>query len=299
MTGPIFLTGSSRSGKTLLRAILAESPRIAVTRRTDMWPRYHERYGDLARRTNFDRCVSAMLQRKQIAALGIDVDALHRDFVVGEATYARLFDLMNRQAAERAGKERWLDQSASIDVFADEVFAAYPGARIVHVIRDPRDACVAFRERNGDRRWAITRFMRSWTGAANGAARNARRFPRAYTVVRYESLVTDTEMTVRHVCDAIEEPFVPSMLTLPNSPRYAVGRPPGEPAISDRFVGVHRARLDPRAARYIVAIAGTHMQAMGYETPAVGNVMPYRLHATLTDWPVTVLRTIRKDRVSR
>jgi hypothetical protein len=299
VTGPIFLAGSCRSGKTLLRAVVAESPNITVTRRTDMWPRYYERYGDLARPANFERCVCAMLQRKQIAALGIDIDALRRDFTSGDATYARLFDLMNRQATERAGKQRWLDQTASIDVFADQVFAAYPDARIVHMIREPRDAYVAVRERNGDRRWAITRFVRAWIDAASGAARNARRFPHAYTIVRYESLVTETEATVRHVCDAIEEPFVPSMLTLPNSPRYTAGRPPGEPAISDRFVGVHLQQLDPRSARYIASVAGTHMKAMGYDTPAAGNALSFRLHATLTDWPVTVLRTIRRDRVAR
>ena len=270
MSGPVFLAGSGRSGKTLLRASLAESGNIGVTRRTNMWPRYYERYGDLARPENFDRCVAAMLRRKQIAALAIDTDALRRDFSDGAATYARLFDLMNRQGIAHTGKGRWLDQTALMYRFAEEVFGAYPDARIVHMVRDPRDAYVAFRERHGDRRWAFGRFVRAWTNAAIRAARNARRYPGAYTVVRYESLVTQTESTIRYVCEVIGEAFVPSMLTLPNSPRYSAGRPADESIFSDRFVGIHLERLDPRAARSIVALARPRMEALGYEVPAAG-----------------------------
>ena len=77
---PSSSAGSSRSGKTLMRWILSSHPRIAVSRRTEMWPRFHGRFGDLANTKNLERCLDAMLERKQIAALAPDVDRLRRDF---------------------------------------------------------------------------------------------------------------------------------------------------------------------------------------------------------------------------
>jgi hypothetical protein len=297
VSGPVFLAGSSRSGKTLLRSILAESDTIAVTRRTDMWPRFVGRYGDLSRRRNLDRCLDAMLQRKQIAALEIDPDRLRREFVRGEHTYARLFDLMNRQVAERARKSRWLDQTARIDEFAGDVIASYPGARVLHLIRDPRDSYVAWRQAHGEGRGMPGRFARTWVDSATRATRNASRFADSYVIVQYETLVTEPEPTIRRVCALIDERFRPAMLELPSSPRYSAQRAQGEPVITDRFVGVHDAALDPRAQHHIAAVAGGCMRTFGYAPFPIRVASRMRLQATVADWPVVAARTIRRRAV--
>jgi hypothetical protein len=68
--GPIFIGGTSRSGKTLMRWMLSSHPRIVVTRRTEMWTRFYGRFGDLTEPANLERCLRAMLERRQIADLG-------------------------------------------------------------------------------------------------------------------------------------------------------------------------------------------------------------------------------------
>ena len=104
--GPIFIGGLDRSGKTLLRLSLSAHPNLALTRRTYLWPRFFNRYGDLSRGDNFERCLRAMLQRKPIQVLQPDAERIRREFWQGEASYARLFALLHQHYAERQGKPR-------------------------------------------------------------------------------------------------------------------------------------------------------------------------------------------------
>ena len=78
---PILLGGLSFSGKTPLRIVLASHPNICMTRRTRMWTQYYGRYGDLADKANFERCLGALMQNKHIALLGIDPERIRKEFL--------------------------------------------------------------------------------------------------------------------------------------------------------------------------------------------------------------------------
>jgi len=292
VNGPIFLAGASRCGKSLLRSVLAESSNIAATRRCDMWPRFYRRFGDLAHRPNLDRCLAAMMRRKQIAALRTDLDAVRSAFAAGPPSYERLFALVNEQFATRGGKSRWLDQTATADAYADEILCAYPDARIVHLVRDPRDCWAALLDRSGTRRLALGRFVREWTTAASRSARNEVRHPDSYLVVRYEDVVTRPAQTVREICEFVGEPFSEEMLELRASPRYARADA-AAPAITAQYVGVHRSALGCRTRAHIHAVAGTEMRRLRYEVDRPAGARD-RVRAALVDFPVTALRTARR-----
>jgi Sulfotransferase family len=254
VNGPIFVVGASRSGKTLMRWMLTSHPNIAVTRRTEMWPRFYGRFGDLAVAANFDGCVRAMLARKQIASLEPDMTQLRRDFAGGPQTYERLFALLHEQVAQREGKPRWGDQSALVDRYADRVISAYEGVRVIHLVRDPRDryeAIVATRARDarGPRRPALlVRSTLAWRKSAHLALRNVQRHPGSYAVVRYETLVRKPEPTLRELCDFLGERYEPAMSRMDCARRYdqqRVSAPDGSP-VSTAYVGRGADRLPPR-----------------------------------------------------
>ena len=136
MNGPILLAGVAHSGKTLLRLALSSHPRLAFSRRTYMWTRFYNRYGDLREPRNFERCLAAMLAHKPTRALDPDPNRIRREFRQGEPTYARLFALFHEHYAERLGRSRWGDQLGFVERYADLIFAAYPDARMIHMVRD-------------------------------------------------------------------------------------------------------------------------------------------------------------------
>ena len=265
-TGPIFVGGAGRSGKTLVRWILTSHPRIVVTRRTEMWPRYYERFGDLGSPNNLERCLRAMLGRPQIATLEPDLERLRRDLRQGSATYARLFSLINEQYAERCGKPRWGDQTGLVERFADEIMSAYRGARIVHMVRDPRDRYEALRRRGRRRPGAAGKSTADWLTSVSLAQRNLERYPGSYKVVRYETLVARPEGTIREVCDFLGEGFDRAMLTLSGVSRYDEERaasPDGIP-ITGAFVGRYRDSIPRSDLAFIQATAAKQMVAFDY-----------------------------------
>jgi hypothetical protein len=266
MNGPIFVGGVSRSGKTLMRGLLSSHARIIISRRTEMWPRFYGRFGDLGHDDNFERCLAAMLRRNQIVDLSPDLDRLRRDFHRGESTYARLFALIHEQYAERCGKSRWGDQTGGLEKMAKEVMGAYPGVRFVHMVRDPRDRYVALIERRPARWLTLERSTMHWIGSAVLALRNSLRYPESYRAVRYEALVSRSEETMREVCAFLGEDFDPAMLRMESEPRYDAQRlasQTGTP-LSTEYVGCHRAALDGWARRFVGVVAHPEMRAFGY-----------------------------------
>jgi Sulfotransferase family len=266
VNGPIFVGGASRSGKTLMRGLLSSHSRIVVTRRTEMWPRYYRRFGDLGHDRNVDRCLDAMMNRHQIAALAPDVARLRRDFCRGPRTYARLFALFHEQYADRCGKARWGDQTGGLEKMADVVMAAYTGARFVHMVRDPRDRYVALTEKRRPRRLTLERSTLQWVRSAVLALRNARRYPDSYRAVSYEGLVSRSEETMRGICAFLDEDFEPALLRMENEPRYDVQRLASETGtpITTAYVGLHRDALDAWSRRFVGVVASAEMKAFGY-----------------------------------
>ena len=294
--GPIFIGGASRSGKTLMRWILSSHPRIVVSRRTEMWPRFDGRFGDLARPENLDRCLTSMLDRKQIAALAPDLDRLRRDFRRGAPTYARMFALIHEQYAERCGKPRWGDQTGYIERYADQLMAAYPGARVIQMIRDPRDRYEALLGRGRQRPGAVGRATGEWLGSVDSADRNGLRHPDTCTIVRYESLVGAPEETMRRVCAFVGEAFEPAMLPMQDARRYDAERATSGDGIpiSAAHVGRFRGRLSRRDLAFIQTVAGRQMATLDYRPDPIHPSTGERIRWATVGWAPSLARLGRR-----
>ena len=210
-TGPIFIGGLSYSGKTPLRIILSAHPDLSLTRKTYLWDRYYGRFGDLRDRRGLERCLRALGADPSLASLHPDVDAVRREFSGGPPTYACLFAVLHRQAAARLGKRRWGEQLGFVERYADPIFADFPEARMIHMIRDPRERMASIfdtqRPRPGQRGWETAK----WRSSAELAARNQLHHPDGYRVVSYDALVDDTAATVRALCAFVGEAYVPAV----------------------------------------------------------------------------------------
>jgi hypothetical protein len=178
-----------------------------------------------------------------------------------------LFHLFHQQYAERQGKRRWGDQTELIEEYAAAIFAAYPSAQIIHMIRDPRDRFEALCARDLLERDRLGKATATWLYSEALARQNQYNFPGHYKVVRYESMVSQPEETLRDVCQFLGEEFVPAMLTMAHEPRFQQHTPYllGESPLSTRFVGRYRTGLFPREVAFIQAHTGALMNAYAYK----------------------------------
>jgi hypothetical protein len=221
--GPIFIGGLSGSGKTQLRMALGAHPAISLTRRTRMWDRFYARFGDLRDPANLERCLAAMLCDPGVQQLAPDERRVRRELAAGPATYARLFGLLHEHYAERAGRRRWGDQLGGIERFADPIFAAFPSARMVHMVRDPRRRSSTGGGRRGARMAKLGWETALWLRSVGLATRNQRRYPDGYVVVRYEALADRPAETVEAICSFIGERLLPPMVEVVHGLRFDTG----------------------------------------------------------------------------
>lgn len=221
---PIFIGGLSFTGKTQLRLMLSAHPNILISRRTHLWDRFYNRYGDLNKPVNLERCLKAMLSFKPIRALHPNIELLSLEFSQGPKTYERLFALLHAQNARMEGKPRWGDQLGFIEHYADRIFAAYPSARMIHMVRDPGS-------RSGESRESSPRWFGHigwetawWLSSARLASCHQKLYSKQYLVVCYEQLFSSPESTMREICDFLGETFYPQMLSYGEIETHSAGK---------------------------------------------------------------------------
>jgi mRNA-degrading endonuclease toxin of MazEF toxin-antitoxin module len=295
--GPIFVAGLERSGTSLLYALLASHPNIAMTRRTNLWTHFYGQYGDLADDANLDRCINVMMQYKRLVKLDPDERRLREAFRSGDPTYARLFALLEQQHADRVGRPRWGDKSLHTERYAEPILDGYPGARILHMMRDPRDRYASSLTRWRTRRGGAGAGTAEWLSSARIGARNGARFPAQYLVVRYETFAAQPEQAMRQICGFIDEPYAPEMLEMRGARDFRDqgsnssygARPAG--VISTDSIGRFREVLSARQIAFIQRSADAEMAALGYAPVAVRLTGRERALFRLKDVPVEQVRS--------
>lgn len=293
---PIFIGGLAHSGKTMMRLVLSSHPNIALTRRTYMWSHLYDRYGDLRHPENFERCLSAMLKNKHMKILNPDPDRIREEFWQGPPTYGRLFSLPPMHFAEKLGKSRWGDQQSLIERFADPIFSSYPRAKMIHMIRDPRDryeaSIATSNHRRGKAGWETAR----WRYSVNLAKRNVKKYPENYKIVLFETLIAHCEETIREVCAFIDEDFIPEMVTMENAIRFS---DPG----ANRSNTLPRApqntqAISQREVSFIQKCAKGDMIDLGYSLKRMQLSLRDRFLLYLVDFPANLTATAAWDVLS-
>ncbi len=284
---PVLVAGPERSGTSLMYALLASHPNLAMTRRTNMWTYFGDQFGDLADPANLSACLDLMFRYKRLVKLDLDRHRLEQDFWNGPPTYGHLFEQVGRQVAEREGKPRWGDKSLATERYADPIFEAWPDAKIIHMLRDPRDRYASVIKRWKRRRGGVGAGVAEWNLSAERAIGNRDDHAR-YLVVRYEDLAAEPEAVMRTVCDFIGEPFIPSMLDMHGAPEFRDrganssygSRTAGK--ISTSSIGRFTEVLEPSSIEFIQRRASDGMREFGYPHHPVGR-LSLRDRADLVD----------------
>lgn len=211
---PIYIGGVSYSGKTQLRLLLSRLPNIVITRRTYLWRKYFQKYGDLGLKENFDQCLSDILKNKHIQSLNPDPDRIQKDFVQGDKSYSRLFSLFHQHYAETLGKNRWGIQIGMVEKDADLIFAKEPDAQIIHVIRNPLDRIEESLKSSSRKRISLGWETSIWRDSSRYALHNLERYPGHYKVVKWESLLRDMDGTLQDICNFLGEEYRPEMIKM-------------------------------------------------------------------------------------
>jgi sulfotransferase family protein len=213
-----FVVGVGRSGTTLLRMMLDAHPVLAIPPETHF---VHDLLlaGEKIRMTP-ERLVNTVVhdRHRRWGDFGIDErEYLERVREIPRLNASDAVRAFFEIYAEHAGKPRWGDKTPDYVKRVRRINRALPEAHFLHVIRDGRDVALSHNRRIA-RRGEKSRppvpageMARRWRKRIEKARYDAKDV-RHYTEIRYEDLVTDTETTLRRVCEFIELDYDSTML---------------------------------------------------------------------------------------
>jgi hypothetical protein len=209
----------------------------------------------------------------RLAAWNIPIDelasALRSGMTVGEA-----LDAVFSVFATKHGKPRWGDKTPQYMRHLGIIERLFPDAQYVHLIRDGRDAALAFLDMPEGvvtRTWAHPRspagFACEWKTEVSRARDLGRRIgPARYLEIRYEDLVADTDGLVRSVCSFAGLPFDPEMLEYAGAVDVSA-KPHHQRLLQPPTRGVRdwRTQMSREDALAFEAVAGNVLADLGYE----------------------------------
>jgi hypothetical protein len=291
--GPILVTGADRSGTSLLYAILASHRDVSMIRRANLWRWFDHGFGDLSDPINLDRCLDTLIRYRRLDALAIAPEEIKAVFAGGDKTYGRLFRTIFEAYATRNGTIRWGDKSLHEEHHTDRIFQEWPDARVVQLMRDPRDRHASVIRRYPDQRKGLPSITGRWIDSHLAARRNLTVYGDRYRVIRYETLAQEPEKTMRELCDFLELEYEPSMLAMNavDEQRDQGGNssfgPQTPGSISTRSIGRYAEILDSTELAFIERLCREGMDEYGYppSRPQPGAGF------WVTEFPVLAART--------
>jgi hypothetical protein len=306
----VVILGVSRSGTTLLKAMLDGHPALAIPTESYFLPQLWDRHGERPDRDDF---VADVARLARVREWGVEPTMI-RERLPASPTFAEAIQAIYRSYADTRGKPRFGDKTPSYMQRLDVVDRAFPAARYVHLIRDGRDAALSFvaMRRRPRFNWARPRSVPGFAAQWSREVAAARAFglglgSRRYQELRYEELVTDTEPAMRRLCGFLGLDFDPAILEyhraveperLVDHPRLAEPPTPG--------VRRWRAQMGERELERFEAVAGDRLSELGYErgahpsapTRARGWLCRLAIDARIASWH-SALRMVRRSAVWR
>lgn len=285
---PVFVVGHRKTGTTLLQELLDGHPQLTVLPGESN--HFHTFPAESARSPEIAPFAQQWWMLRLISPSGIppfwalgkpwETDAdpylAFTERLLGMASVSSGRDVLGIAAAALAPGERtaWVEKTPGHELCLDRILDAYPQARFVHVVRDPRSVAAAIvrldraTEQPTDLVDVGLTIRRSFEAAERSRGER-------YMVVRYEDLVADPAAVMRRVADFVGIDWSESLLTptvggvgATSNSAWSARKVTGE--IEGRRLDLWREELDDPAAAVIAAATRSPARRHGYELPRPG-----------------------------
>jgi hypothetical protein len=290
-TRPVFIGGCPRSGTTLVRSMLDSHPDLGIPHETRFLIyayRHRARWGDMAVREHREQLGRWVVGRdlSRHWRLCDDPEAIVQSIVEAGPTIGSVLSAPFRLYAQRQGKARWGDKRPALLLDLDAIFAMFPDAQYINVVRDPRAAVASIRRVGEAHGWDEHRIVKGaelWDRSQRVARRWQRRLRSdQFLEIGYERLVADPRATLEQLAAflGLDPAGIDAMLAFHERTAdvYSAKMHPHivEP-VTDVAVRSWEHELSPAELTFIEHALAEPMRRYGYERVTTGRG-PAALH---------------------
>jgi hypothetical protein len=196
----VFVVGCPRSGTTLLYHMLLSAGGFAVYRaESNVFNLLAPRFGDLGVRRNRQKLLDVWLRSYMFIASGLGAEEIEAKILDECRSSGDFFRIVMEQIACQQNVDRWADCTPEHVLYAEAIQAAFPGAAVIHIIRDGRDVALSLAKLgwiqpilpHGNGTLIASALYWEWI-VRKGRATGARIAP-YYTEVRFEELIREPQ----------------------------------------------------------------------------------------------------------
>lgn len=204
MFSPIFLVGCGRSGTTLLKELLNQSNELHILKESAFIPILYlkkNKYGDFTEETQRSEFIfdlkSTSRTSKEVA---FEIFSLTEEKALSlleknaPLKYSEAISTLFSHVAKANGKEVWGDKTPLYVNHINLLHTLFPKAKIIHLIRDPRDVASSIRKAGWSSTIREAAFI--WKRNVSNGLEGRKLNSEAYYEISYEKLIlnTDTEL---------------------------------------------------------------------------------------------------------
>ncbi len=231
---PVFITGHPKSGTSLLQSMFDGSSNIYVLPEETNFFKFIDKYISFLNSKQISRAEKVNLLFERLIS-----NSAYRNFVVGKndnwvggsfdytmydldgfiLTLKKELKLLNKfcsrsvldtivivtmQFINRGDYHPncWVEKSPGHENYINRIFSEYPDAKIINLIRDPRDIWVSYKKKRKE--LSLFRFCYNWQRSVNNARIAQEKFRYNVLSLNYEKLVTSTEVSLQNIANFIQ-----------------------------------------------------------------------------------------------
>jgi len=306
----VFVVGNSRSGTTMMAHMLGGHPHVFTFNELHFFEQLWTPEDEARRpsKTEAERLAARLLciqrdgylNQKDPGRFSGEARELVTATRAELPTSPEVFELFLHYETTKNGKAIPCDHTPRNVFYIDEILGLYPEARIINIVRDPRDVLLSqkrkWRRRLQDKNIPVREAFRSWVNYHPitisklwvASVRAAERFAGNVRVhsVRFEDLLADPEGVTHKICEFIDITPDTGVLEVPQVGSSSEPDRPEQRGVNRERAGSWRkGGLNPTEVFLCQKIAGGLMKRHGYELVSTHRNL-LRLSYSVVSFPV-------------